>query len=229
MYLPPRRSALALLWGQAVSDRRPATPWAIEPDMLDTIRAIALREGEGVEARQAREGRPLTNARTVTMRDGVAVVPITGPIFRYANLFTQISGATSLDVLAKDFASALGNPEVRAIVLEINSPGGQATGISEFAAQVRAAAKPVVAYVDGMAASAAYWIAAAAPQIRDRIARAIDGLPDDQREVFLMRQVSGLSFKEIGEIVGAPENTVKSRMRYALDKLRTELADFNKD
>ncbi|HEY0132909.1 MAG TPA: RNA polymerase sigma factor [Nannocystis sp.] len=68
--------------------------------------------------------------------------------------------------------------------------------------------------------------AAAAPQLRGRIAKAIDLLPDDQREVFLMRQVSGLSFKEIGEIVGAPENTVKSRMRYALDKLRTELKDF---
>lgn len=142
-----------------------ATPWAIEPDMLDTIRAIALREGEGVEALQAREGRPLTNARTVTMRDGVAVVPITGPIFRYANLFTQISGATSLDVLAKDFSAALDDPAVKAIVLDINSPGGQATGISEFATQVRAAGKPVVAYVGGMAASAAYWIAAAAPQI----------------------------------------------------------------
>lgn len=71
--------------------------------------------------------------------------------------------------------------------------------------------------------------AAAAPQIRGRIAHAIDQLPDDQREVFLMRQVSGLSFKEIGEIVGAPENTVKSRMRYALDKLRTELADFQRE
>lgn len=69
--------------------------------------------------------------------------------------------------------------------------------------------------------------AAAAPQIRQRVAKAIDALPDDQREVFLMRQVSGLSFKEIGEIVGAPENTVKSRMRYALDKLRTDLADFS--
>lgn len=142
-----------------------ATPWAIEPDMLETIRAIALREGEGVEALQAREGRPLTNARTVSMRDGVAVVPVTGPIFRYANLFTQISGATSLDLLAKDFAAALDDPAVKAIVLEINSPGGQATGIAEFAAQVRAADKPVVAYVDGMAASAAYWIAAAAPQV----------------------------------------------------------------
>jgi RNA polymerase sigma-70 factor (ECF subfamily) len=69
--------------------------------------------------------------------------------------------------------------------------------------------------------------AAAAPQIRQRLAKAIDVLPEDQREVFLMRQISGLSFKEIGEIVGAPENTVKSRMRYALEKLRQELADFN--
>ncbi len=69
--------------------------------------------------------------------------------------------------------------------------------------------------------------AAAAPQIRVRVAKAIEGLPDDQREVFLMRQMSGLSFKEIGDIVGAPENTVKSRMRYALEKLRQELADFD--
>ena len=69
--------------------------------------------------------------------------------------------------------------------------------------------------------------AAAAPQIRARVAKAIAGLPDDQREVFLMRQMSGLSFKEIGDIVGAPENTVKSRMRYALEKLRQELADFD--
>ncbi|HEY8376024.1 MAG TPA: RNA polymerase sigma factor [Nannocystis sp.] len=68
---------------------------------------------------------------------------------------------------------------------------------------------------------------AAAPQIRERIARAVALLPEDQREVFLMRQINGLSFKEIGDIVGAPENTVKSRMRYALEKLRQELADFN--
>ena len=38
-----------------------------------------------------------------------------------------------------------------------------------------------------------------------------------------------LPFKQIGEVVGVPENTVKSRMRYALDKLRTELADFNRE
>ncbi len=140
-----------------------ATPWAIEPAMLDTIAAIARREGDGVEAVEARMGRPLQNARKVTMRGDVAVVPITGPIFRYANLMTEISGATSLEVLAKDFTTALDDPNVGAIVLDINSPGGQATGIADFAAMVRSAGKPVVAFVDGTAASAAYWIAAAAP------------------------------------------------------------------
>lgn len=64
------------------------------------------------------------------------------------------------------------------------------------------------------------------PTLQSRLAGAVERLPEDQREVFLMRQMSGLSFKEIGEVVGAPENTVKSRMRYALEKLREELADL---
>ena len=69
--------------------------------------------------------------------------------------------------------------------------------------------------------------AAEGPRLRARMAAAIERLPDDQKEVFLMRQLAGLSFKEIGDVVGAPENTVKSRMRYALEKLRTELADVD--
>jgi RNA polymerase sigma-70 factor (ECF subfamily) len=68
---------------------------------------------------------------------------------------------------------------------------------------------------------------AEAPRVRARLAAAVDRLPEEQRQVFLMRQVGGLSFREIGEAVGAPENTVKSRMRYALEKLREELADLD--
>ncbi len=56
-----------------------------------------------------------------------------------------------------------------------------------------------------------------------QILEAIASLPDDQREVFVMREYAGMPFKEIGEVVGAPENTVKSRMRYALDHLRKRL------
>ena len=69
--------------------------------------------------------------------------------------------------------------------------------------------------------------AAEAPKLRERLQEAVAGLPEEQREVFVMRQVSGMSFREIGEAIGVPENTVKSRMRYALEKLREQLADLH--
>ena len=140
-------------------------PWAIQAGTLETIVAIARRENESPEAVAAKLGRPLQNTRSVSVRDSVAVVPVTGPIFRYANLFTDLSGATSLEVLAHDFNAALDDPNVSAIVLDINSPGGQADGIAEFAEMVNGADKRVTAYVGGMGASAAYWIAAAADEL----------------------------------------------------------------
>ena len=65
-----------------------------------------------------------------------------------------------------------------------------------------------------------------ATELSVRMQRAIEALPDDQREIFLLREISDLQFNEIAEIVGVPENTVKSRMRYALEKLREALAEY---
>jgi RNA polymerase sigma-70 factor (ECF subfamily) len=62
--------------------------------------------------------------------------------------------------------------------------------------------------------------------LKERIARAVEELPEEQREVFLMRELQDLAFKEIAEIVGVPENTVKSRMRYALERLQRALAEY---
>jgi len=62
--------------------------------------------------------------------------------------------------------------------------------------------------------------------VRERIAHAVEELPDEQREVFLLRQLQGLAFREIAEVVGAPVNTVKSRMRYALEHLQRALSDL---
>jgi RNA polymerase sigma-70 factor, ECF subfamily len=63
-------------------------------------------------------------------------------------------------------------------------------------------------------------------ELKERILRAVDTLPDEQREVFLMREMSNLPFKEIAEITGVPENTVKSRMRYALERLQEALSEY---
>ncbi|HEX5101734.1 MAG TPA: RNA polymerase sigma factor [Polyangiaceae bacterium] len=67
---------------------------------------------------------------------------------------------------------------------------------------------------------------AAASQMRATLIQAIETLPDDQREVYLLREVANLSFKEIAEVTAVPENTAKSRMRYALERLRSTLCDF---
>ena len=63
-------------------------------------------------------------------------------------------------------------------------------------------------------------------RLKERILEAIDSLPEDQREVYLMREMSNLRFKEIADITGVPENTVKSRMRYALERLQEALAEY---
>ena len=85
----------------------------------------------------------------------VAVLPVQGTIQKrggYCSLGTK-------DLLGM-LAAALRDPEISAVVLDIDSPGGQVDGTEEFAQAVRNAGKPVVAYIDGLGASAAYWIAA---------------------------------------------------------------------
>jgi RNA polymerase sigma-70 factor (ECF subfamily) len=63
-------------------------------------------------------------------------------------------------------------------------------------------------------------------ELRARMDAAIAALPVEQREVFLMREAMDMPFAEIAGVVGAPEPTVKSRMRYALERLRVALEDF---
>ncbi len=62
-------------------------------------------------------------------------------------------------------------------------------------------------------------------RLREDLVEAINTLPEDQREVFLLREYHGMPFQEISEVVGAKIGTVKSRMRYALEALRRDL-DF---
>lgn len=58
---------------------------------------------------------------------------------------------------------------------------------------------------------------------RQRLQQALDELPDEQREAVLLRLQQELSLEEIGRITGVGRETVKSRLRYALDKLRARL------
>lgn len=65
---------------------------------------------------------------------------------------------------------------------------------------------------------------AEATLLRPKLEAALAAIPEEQREVFLLREYAGLRFAEIAGVTGVPENTVKSRMRYALEALRERLA-----
>lgn len=64
-------------------------------------------------------------------------------------------------------------------------------------------------------------------EFRARLQGLLEQLPDEQREVFCLRHFEDLRFTEIAEIQQVSENTVKSRMRYALQSLRAALSDYD--
>lgn len=145
-----------------------STQWAIAPGQLELMTAIANRDD--LSALGFDEGRPMENTRApVELVGSVAVVPITGPIFRRANLFTKMCGATSTECLVKDLITAADNPAVKHIVLDFDTPGGEAKSINEAAEYIGmiqdTTGKKITAYVDGMAASAGYWLASACSEI----------------------------------------------------------------
>lgn len=151
-----------------VRDAVRASAWAITDEAMQTIVAIVERTNDvTLTALEAYRARRAQGTETMTVRDGVAVISIAGPLMRYADLFAAISGATSYEDLRRDLQAAVDRPDVRAILLTVDSPGGMVNGANEMADAIRAASalKPLQAYVGGQAASAAYWLAAAAQRV----------------------------------------------------------------
>ena len=136
--------------------------WAIEPDYLKAISKESL---------STRSEKPLSNSRSVSIRDGTAIIPIHGVITARTTLFSLFAGGTSLEDLAKDFSEALNSNEVTSILLDIDSPGGVAVGPFEMAEMIfkvrsdKSQRKPIYSYIGRNGSSAAYWLASATEKI----------------------------------------------------------------
>lgn len=155
------------------------TPWALLPETLIAMTAVLHRWAEGVkfsdEEIRAAVGEAPQVARDRIEReqqaggDLIAVLPIFGIIGHRARLVREMSSGvgTSTEILGQMFKAAVKDPNVGAIVLDVDSPGGSAFGVDELASDIFAArgTKPIVASVNSMSASAAYWIASAADEV----------------------------------------------------------------
>jgi len=144
--------------------------WAIRPERLAVIlELVAMRAaGERLSPDEVRARIGAGPARRQTVTAGaVAVLPLYGVMIPRATLLSQMSGGTSVSDFSALFDQAMNDPDIDAILLDIDSPGGMTDLVPELADQIREARgeKPIVAIANTDAASAAYWIAAQADEL----------------------------------------------------------------
>lgn len=158
-----------------VAARLFGAPLMVHPDKLTAILvglaprfglAATLPAPQAMDQEDEREARP--TRRYAVTADGVAIVPVVGGLVARAGRLSPMSTELrSYARIQQDLRAAVGDAAVKAIVLDLDSPGGEAAGAMEAAAAIRAlrGRKPIVAAVNHAAYSAAYAIASAADRI----------------------------------------------------------------
>lgn len=172
------------------------TPWLITEDGMALILSILderlkgkrLTEAELEERVGSGDDEPANY-----VEDGIAVIPVMGPILPHASMMGKISGATTVDGIREQVRAAMDSSEVKAILMEFDSPGGSAQGIPELATELRSlrGRKPMFGHVDGMAASAAYFLAS---QL-DEVHSSLSGLTGSIGVIAAHKDISGAEEK----------------------------------
>ncbi len=134
--------------------------WAILPEALDMLSRLSEREPPAVSA-------GLFSASPQLRFGATTLISIRGPVMARASFFSQVFGLPSAEGIALQLREALADSKTKTIVLDIDSPGGSVAGNAELAEAIRAAReeKSVIAQINSLAASAAYWLAAQASEV----------------------------------------------------------------
>ncbi len=148
------------------------TPWAIWPAKLAEILSVFAYRAAGHDFTddeiRARIGDGAT-AAMASKRGAVAVIPIRGVIAHRMGSMDDSSGGTSTERIGAMLSQVMADDSIGTIILDVDSPGGTVPGVSELAGQIFAAreqgTKRIVAHVNSLAASAAYWLASQADEI----------------------------------------------------------------
>jgi capsid assembly protease len=149
----------------ALLARLSGRPMALSPRALDGLLALAP---------EARAPFPVMNgdrdsAGYSVTADGVAIVPVLGPLLTRGDGLTGLLGATDYGMLGRTMEAAFADPSARAVLLELDSPGGEVGGLFDVVDRIGAmresSGKPLWAVAGEAALSAAYAIASAADRL----------------------------------------------------------------
>jgi ClpP class serine protease len=148
-----------------LASRLYGTPLLLVRSKLDVILSVL---GDRVQWPTAKEAITVPAPRAnVSAAPGIALIPVYGTLVRRSLGLDAASGLTSYGQVAAMLDAALADASITGILLDIDSPGGEAGGVFELAQRIRAASavKPVWAVASDSAFSAAYAIASAASRI----------------------------------------------------------------
>jgi len=152
-----------------LASRLYGTPLLVARSKLEIILAV---QGERIGWPEPQAALPVPSPRTQPdapryENAGIAVIPIYGTLVRRALGLEATSGLTSYGEIGATLEAALADPAVTGILLDVDSPGGEAGGVFELAERIRAAdaVKPVWAIASDSAFSAAYALACAASRL----------------------------------------------------------------
>ena len=136
--------------------------WAMRPDEVVSSHVLQMRADHKENGPQAiMAGKPLEGSDFARVVNGVAIVPVKGPLMRSFSFWMW-----SYEEILRDLTLAQRDEDVSSIILEIDSPGGLVSGCADLAKAIRMSGpKSVEAFIGGMGASAAYWIASATDRI----------------------------------------------------------------
>jgi len=137
-------------------------PLLATTDLVNSAATLLLSNRKNPQTLSTKEGQ---NHRQLTeIRGNVGIINITGPIFRYGEI-DACSTVYGTQHFSEQLTAFENDDAIAEIVFNFNTGGGEATGIGELAQQIKACTKPTTAYVDGMSASAGYWLASACDKI----------------------------------------------------------------
>ncbi|MBE7527458.1 MAG: S49 family peptidase [Thermomonas sp.] len=142
------------------------TPLLIARPKLDVILSV-LGSRIGLPDREMAFPIPEPKQARAFAQSGIAVIPVFGTLVKRSLGLDAASGLMAYDELESRLETALADPQVAGILLNLDSPGGEAGGVFELAERIRAASriKPIWAHANDAAYSAAYAIAAACQRL----------------------------------------------------------------
>lgn len=136
--------------------------WLIESTALELLRAAVM--SSDIPSHIAANPSPVSSSDYVQVKGSTAIVSISGVMMKARNSMT--SGVSTVE-LRRELRSLQADSQIEKVVLHIESPGGTAAGTMELGEAVSALAKdkPVIAYIEDIGASAAYWVASQATKV----------------------------------------------------------------